>query len=302
MVALSLFDLIWPLGVAVFVWWFSTGVVLMLDGLPRRTFRLSLGGLTLLAAAALVCLTRTAQHATVTAAYAAFLCALLVWAWIELSFLTGWVTGPSKQAATPGIRGFPRFLQAVEAIAWHELAIALLAVSVLALTWNAPNPVAAWTFLVLWIMRTSAKLNLFLGVRNTNEDWLPPHLAYLGSFFRRRPMNALFPLSVTGGTAVLGWLVHEALRPGTPPHLTVGLVLTAALLGLAVLEHWLLVLPLPSTWLWRWAMKRHGGAAKTAGSVTPALPPIGTDAATVVLQPALATATVHAAHPAGPAR
>lgn len=277
MQALTLFDLLWPLGVAVFVWWASTGLVLLLDGLPRRTFRVSMGGLSVLGLAALVCLARTAQHPTVTGAYAAFLCALLVWAWIELSFLTGWVTGPSKTGATPGARGMRRFAQAVEAIAWHELAIALLAVSVFALTWNAPNPVASWTFLVLWVMRTSAKLNLFLGVRNTNEDWLPPHLAYLATFFRRRAMNVLFPVSVTAGTAVLGWLVDEALRPGVPPHLTVGLLLTAALMGLAVLEHWLLVLPLPSTWLWKWAMRRHGEpdaapvASPLPSPITPAL-------------------------------
>lgn len=257
MQALSLFDLLWPLGVAVFVWWLSTGLVLLLDGLPRRTFRMSMGGLTLLGLAAMVCLTRTAQHATVAGAYAAFLCALLVWAWIELSFLTGWITGPSRQGARPGARGLERFSQAMAAIAWHELAIALLAISVLALTWNAPNPVAAWTFLVLWVMRTSAKLNLFLGVRNTNEDWLPPHLAYLATFFRRRPMNALFPVVVSAATVVLGWLVDQALKPGLSAHLTVGLLLTAALLGLAVLEHWLLVLPLPSSWLWRWALRRH---------------------------------------------
>ncbi len=270
MQALSMLDLLWPLGLAVFVWWLSTGVVLLLDGLPRRTFRMSLGGLTLLGLAAMVCLTRTAQHATVTSACAAFLCALLVWAWIELSFLTGWITGPSKQAARPGARGVARFSQAVSAIAWHELAIALLAISVFALTWDAPNPVAAWTFLVLWVMRTSAKLNLFLGVRNTNEDWLPPHLAYLGSYFRRRPFNALFPLSVSGGTVGVGWLLHEALQPGLPAHLSTGLLLTAALLGLAVLEHWLLVLPLPSTWLWRWAMRpRHGSTADAPTATTP---------------------------------
>jgi len=31
-----------------FVWWFSTGIVLYLDGLPQRTFRWSLLGSTVL--------------------------------------------------------------------------------------------------------------------------------------------------------------------------------------------------------------------------------------------------------------
>ena len=272
MQTLSFLDLLWPLGMAAFVWWLSTGVVLLLDGLPRRTFRMSMGGLTVIGLAAMVCLARTSQHATVTSAYAAFLCALLVWAWIELSFLTGWITGPSKRPARPGAPQLERFGQAVAAIAWHELAIALLAISVLALTWNEPNPVAAWTFLVLWIMRTSAKLNLFLGVRNTNEEWLPPNLAYLGSYFRRRRFNALFPISVVCGSIAVGWLMNEALQPGLSAHMTTGLLLTAALLALAVLEHWLLVLPLPTTWLWRWAMHRSAGVDDAPGAPEAALP------------------------------
>lgn len=31
----------WPIIFAVFIWWFSTGLILLLDGLPRTTFRWS---------------------------------------------------------------------------------------------------------------------------------------------------------------------------------------------------------------------------------------------------------------------
>jgi putative photosynthetic complex assembly protein 2 len=259
-------EMLWPLGVAVFVWWFSTGVVLMLDGLPRRTFRLSLGAGVVVALAAMVCLSRTAQHATVAGAYAAFLCALLVWGWIELSFLTGWITGPSKRPMSTGARGWSRVMQAVDAIAHHELLIAVLAVAIVALTWHQPNPVGAWTFLVLWVMRTSAKLNLFLGVRNLSEEFLPEHLRYLGSYFRRRRMNLLFPFTVTAASIVAGLLVSAALADGIPEHRQVGLLLTAALLGLAILEHWFMVLPVPASWLWKWAI-RHPGKSVAARAV-----------------------------------
>jgi putative photosynthetic complex assembly protein 2 len=60
-------------------------------------------------------------HAT-GGAYCAFTCALLVWGWHELSFLTGWITGPRRAPARPA-RGLARFVQAVQAILWHELAI-----------------------------------------------------------------------------------------------------------------------------------------------------------------------------------
>ena len=56
-------------------------------------------------------------------AYLAFTSALLVWGWVELSFLTGWLTGPRKTPLEPGSRGWPRFLAALGAVLWHELAI-----------------------------------------------------------------------------------------------------------------------------------------------------------------------------------
>ncbi len=35
-------------------------------------------------------------------------------------------------------------------------------------------------------MNLSARLNLFLGVRNLHAEFLPEHLRYLGSFFAGR--------------------------------------------------------------------------------------------------------------------
>ena len=42
-----------PIGYALVVWWVSTGVILILDGLPTRTFAKSLLGASVLAAEAL---------------------------------------------------------------------------------------------------------------------------------------------------------------------------------------------------------------------------------------------------------
>ncbi len=248
-------DLALAAGFAVFAWWFSTGLVLLLDGLPKRSFRWSLLVSSLIALAALVGIAGTTARTDALGAYTAFVCALLVWGWVELSFLTGWITGPRKTAAPPGVQGWPRFVMAVQAILWHELAILAAGVTVLALTWQAANPVAAWTFVVLWALRTSAKLNLFFGVRNLSEEFLPPHLAYLQSFFRRRVMNAFFPLSV----ALAGWVLVEMALAAQAADAVARLSLTLAgtMLALAILEHLLLVLPVRSTALWRWALARH---------------------------------------------
>lgn len=262
-------DLLIAASFAVFVWWFSTGLVLLLDGLPRGTFRWSLVISSLLAVAALIGLVRASGQTTVQASYCGFTCALLVWGWHELSFLTGWITGPRKQPSPDDAPRSERFGHAVSAILWHELAIAAVGVAILILTYDAPNQVGTWTFLVLWIMRISAKLNLFLGVRNTGKELLPEHLAYMGSFFRRRTMNGLFPFCVAASSVML---VAMALRlqEVDRPWAAVGLVLVGTLLALAILEHLLLMLPLPSTALWRWALRERGHASGIAAP--PALP------------------------------
>jgi len=244
---------------AVFIWWFSTGIVLLLDRLPHGALRWSHWLSSLLALTAFVALAHTARELTVANAYCAFTCALLVWGWHELSFLSGWITGPRKTPLPLGSTGWPRFVESVRAILWHELGIVVVGGAIVFVTWGQPNQVATQTFLVLWVMRTSAKLNLFLGVRNLSEEFLPPHLSYLQSFFRRRAMNLLLPFSVLGASVVLVGLLMAVADPATPAAAVVGTALVATMLALAIVEHLLLVLPFPSTALWRWALR--GGAA-----------------------------------------
>jgi putative photosynthetic complex assembly protein 2 len=255
---------------AVFIWWFSTGIVLLLNGMQRHAYRWSLALSSLLGLAALYALAHTARQTGMAATYCAFTSALLVWGWHELSFLTGWITGPRTTAITPQLQGWPRFVQALRAILWHELGILAVGLIILAITWGAPNQTGTWTFLVLWAMRTSAKLNLFLGVRNLSEEFLPAHLAYLQSFFRRRAMNLLFPLCVSGASAVLAWMILRAMSSDTAHAEALSLTLVATMLALGILEHWMLVLPVSTTALWRWAMgKRKSVQAATAPTTHP---------------------------------
>lgn len=246
-------DFVLPPLFALFVWWFGTGVVMLLDGLPRTTFRWSLASSTAIAAAALLCISKSAHNTDVAGAYAAFTCAVLVWGWHELAFLTGWLTGPRKRECSAPAHGPTRFGEAVQTILWHELALVAMGMLIAALVWGGANPVALQTFLLLWIMRLSAKFNLFLGVRNRGEEFLPPHLLYLGSYFRRRSINALLPLSVVVGAAVAAAIVAAAIE--TQGATRAGLMLVASMLVLALVEHLLMVTPLQGTPLWRWALR-----------------------------------------------
>ena len=239
---------------AIFVWWFSTGLVLLLNRLSRSGIRASLTLSTAVLLGALWGLSHTASRSDLASAYCAFTSALLAWGWNELSFLTGWITGPRKQALAAGLQGWPRFVQAVQVILWHELGILMVGAAIVLLTWGEVNQVGLGTYLVLWILRTSAKLNLFWGVRNLSEQFLPRHLAYLQSCFRRRSMNAFWPLSVLAAGAALAWLVVRALSPDISHAESVGLTLVSTLLTLAIVEHLMLVLPMDTTALWRWAL------------------------------------------------
>ena len=244
-----------PVLFALFVWWFSTGAILYLDGLPRRTFQWSMAGATGLALAGLYGLYVSSSSTSVAGAYCAFSCGVLVWAWHEVSFLLGFVTGPRVTPSPPGCSALTHFVCAIQTILYHEIALAGMAVAVVLVSWNAPNQVGTWTFLILWCMRQSAKLNLFLGVRNLSENFLPDHLRYLGTYFTRRRMNLLFPISVTVSTVLAVLIWRSAFSTDSGPFERTGLTFAGTLLTLAILEHWFMVLPLPIEALWNWGLK-----------------------------------------------
>jgi len=253
-----------PILVTIFAWWFSTGLVLLLDGLRPETFRRSMAFATAFLLAALAGIWGLREEATVAGAYLGFLCGLAAWGWIELSFLTGVITGPVRTPCPPGLSGARRVLAAIGVVLWHELAIIVAAAAIMALSWGAANQVAAWIFVTLWIMRQSTKLNIFLGVRNTGEVFLPDHLRYVGSYFRHRPMNLLFPASVLASAAFCAWLFHHAFAVGATPFDVTAASLLGTLAALAVLEHGFLMMPLPIERLWRWAMDRRTAAGRPA--------------------------------------
>lgn len=240
---------------AVAIWWSATGVILFLNRLRPRSFPLSLFAATLLLAVAAWGLERSASDESVAGAYIAFSCAVLVWGWLEMGFLMGFITGPRRHACADSCTGWPHFLHAIQAILYHELAIIVVAAALWWLTAGGSNQFGFWTFMVLWGMRQSAKLNLFFGVPNLGEQFLPDHMQYLKGFFRKRRMNALFPFSVTISTVITVVLVQNAIDPAATAGEVTGYSLLASLMALAILEHWFMVLPLPSEALWRWSLR-----------------------------------------------
>ena len=240
-----------PFFFAVFIWWFSTGLVFMTDGRAPKVRGWILIAVTILLFASLIGIWLTRDMTTVAGAYMAFGCGLGIWAWNEVMFLLGYVTGPVQHALPKGTGAGKKFLLAAGTVLYHEMAILISGLVIILLSENAGNRVAWWTFGVLWVMRLSAKLNVYFGVANLAVDLLPPHLTYLKSYFGTRRISAFFALSVTAGTVLAALIYHGA--HGSAFQITAAM-LVGTMMALALLEHWLLVLPIQDAALWKWAI------------------------------------------------
>lgn len=241
---------------ALFAWWFSTGAILLAvrrwDRCEADMRGLVVAGVPFAVFGAIAA-AAAAEMATVGGIYLGFVAALSLWGFVELTFLAGVITGPNRQPLAKGARGSARFRAAWAVVAWHEIAL----VSVLAaLVWmadGAQNAMAAWTFGTLWVARVLAKLNLFLGVPGINIEAVPRTLAHIPSYFRQADPSWLFPptiLILSLATAM--WVSRLFAAPTPEAAATYGLL--AALTALALIEHWMMLLPAADTRLWRWLM------------------------------------------------
>jgi putative photosynthetic complex assembly protein 2 len=252
-----------PFIVTVAIWFIATGLIAWADNRERSTFNRSMmiGGVA--GIAGLVVILFASLSAEVWAVYLGFVGALMVWGWHELAFLTGAAAGPRRGPADPALTGVARFRQAASTVMHHEVALALTALLLISLSWDVPNQIGATVFVLMFAMRLTSKINLFVGVPNTTSEMLPEHLAYLKTYFGRNRLTMLLPLSVIGIAAATWWFAQMALAApvGSAEMVGASLLTTLALLG--VLEHLFLALPFRDGMLWGWALPQRKAAAPT---------------------------------------
>ncbi len=236
------------------LWFVATGVVLWLNRQPADQWAGSLLVATAVAGAAFGVVLITRESPTTASVYAGFAAALLLWAWHEMSFLMGFVTGPRRTGLPQGTIGWRRFRLATAALIHHEVALALTALALLLASWGHPNPIAAYVFGLLFALRLSTKINIFLGVPHFHDEMLPGHLDYMRSYYGLARTNPLLPVSavvVTGLT--IAFTIAASRADGNVA--ATSFALLAVLAGLGILEHLFLLLPVRDNLLWRWAMK-----------------------------------------------
>ena len=245
--------------VALTGWWFSTGVILWLVHRSERYHRKIFVVSTLTMLLAFYGVATSVYESTPQSVVLAFCLALLLWGWLEMGYLMGFITGPRKEACPEGATTASRMRLGLSTCLWHELTLLAMVGVLVWLSWQQTNQTALWTFTVLWLMRWSSKLNLVLGVRNYNQSWLPEHLAYVHSYIPRRLLNPLFPVSVALG-ALVTFLFMDSAMQTAELGLMIALTLAGAIAALGTLEHLFLMAPFRDAALWDWAAPDRGPA------------------------------------------
>ncbi|MEM1433652.1 MAG: putative photosynthetic complex assembly protein PuhE [Pseudomonadota bacterium] len=238
---------------AMLIWWFGTGLLLWLNRLAPRTFSVSLLGAMAAFGMSIAAIEVSQAITTPAAAYVAFAAGVTLWGCLELPHLFGWLTGPVREPCPDHLAGWGRFRRALGVGIYHDLAIIAVGSVLWLVLLDSPNQVAAWTFATLWLMRWSAKLNLFFGMPNLDLELVPERMRYLATYMADRPMNALFPISILGGLLLVWFHLAIGWSPASDFSRTAALLL-ATITGLAVLEHLLMLLPIRDSGLWRWAV------------------------------------------------
>ena len=240
---------------AILAWWGSTGLIVLAVRLFERRQGMVMVGAALMAALGLAILIGSANERTVVGAFAAFIGALLIWAFFEVAFLLGWVTGPRKTALPANVTPRQRFRFAVETVIYHELSLVGTLVFLTIAMWGSVNHVGVMIFALLWVMRLASKFILFLGAKHSLSDMIPPRLVYLQSYFRTDRTTILFPIVMLIGITNLVFLTRAALT-SNDPFFSVAHVLAATFTLLALVEIMFLNLPVRDSALWAWAMPK----------------------------------------------
>jgi putative photosynthetic complex assembly protein 2 len=242
-----------PAAYAVIFWWGATAAIIFLNfqsELRPMLFWTSFS----LAAASFWLLWRQRNDETVRGAYIGFTGGTLIWAFVECSFYTGYIVGPRVRPIFRIGPSWASFLGAIHQSLYHELLVLGLAAAISFVAYRSKNKFGLYTFLVLWLMHQSTKINVFLGVVNINKQFVPDTVEQITQYMTIASMNWAFPFSITICT-IVAYRILSRVHTATSRFVKVGFVLVGVMSILGLLEHWLLVLPLDKT-LWDIAIHR----------------------------------------------
>jgi putative photosynthetic complex assembly protein 2 len=247
-------DYVLPILFVILLWWSSTGAILWLARGMDKQMSLRLIGMTVLCALGFTALIISTLHETVWAVYVAFVSALIIWGWVEFTFLAGLITGKTKIECPENINETSRFVHAFNVINHHEFTLlgALVVIGLIDMTGG--SAMASKTFACMWLMRIGAKFAIFSGVPKLSVEMMPERLAYLQTYFRSDRIGWGFWASITGCTLFFASGLYALTHVDYGSVAETQTIMLTALVGLAVIEHFFMVLPVADSRLWSWAM------------------------------------------------
>ena len=251
---------IYSIFVVLFLWWFLTGIILYtakrLDlGDSKTRFTVVIVTLPLFFSAWYFYF-RCLDGMSYTDIFCSFIASLFIWGWVELTFLTGVVAGipllEKKEMGRESER--ERFINGFRSIALNECLLISCLFLMAALSIGKGNNFGLTTFLILYVARVSAKLNLFFGVPYINLHFLTAPLKHIATFCKVAPIGFFFIASTIMLSLMFLFLVGFTLAAESMSELQFGYLLLSTLSGLAVLEHLFMALPFKDARLWNWML------------------------------------------------
>jgi len=232
----------------ILVWWIGTGIVLRLQQQLNPAKRTTSIGICMVASLSLGTLLLTSSALSGVGIFSAFVSAVILWGCVELSYYLGKIAGTHTMPCPPQTPLWSRFKLALGTSIWHELLVLGLGFILIVLLYNATNAVGLYTYMVLWLMRWSAKLNLFFGVPNFNTSWIPERLAYISTYIKTGTITPFFFITIVCASTV----VYQLLAKSNNVSLEYSLIfmMPAVLLILAILEHLFMLVPFQDLKMW----------------------------------------------------
>ncbi len=247
-------EILIPVVFVIVAWWASTGAVLWLArGLDKQmNFRLI--GMTVLCALGFAGVMVASAESGLWTVYLAFISAIAIWAWVEFTLLSGMITGNRAEACPEDISEWKRFRLAFHTIAHHEYALVMMLTSLAFLDTNIGSGMAIKTFALLWVLRLGAKLTMFSGAPELSTNMMPERLTYMTTYFRHDRISAAFWLSLGFCGVFFAAGLYALLNVNYEVTIQAQVIMLTTLVGLAIVEHLFMVLPVPDSKLWSWAM------------------------------------------------
>ena len=117
----------WPaIVISITSWWLLTGIALIAVHQPERRRRVVFVLVSLIMMTTWFVIPSNVIDSSPLASAVGFILGLLIWAWLEISYLLGFVTGPNHKPCPEGATGWQRFIGGLGTTLYHELAVLMM--------------------------------------------------------------------------------------------------------------------------------------------------------------------------------